>query len=161
MTSDSEVNCYSMYGLLISAFTYFIFGTFCSTFSGIYGLNVIIYTPILVLWLGMVLWWLLQDFRPFDIVIGPHLSATRVPLVPCPWSKRRTEDFGTSQNQGPIVVSPTNRGEPIAANLFIFLRCASEDAPFSAYKACFLAEEKRMEHPSPSHYYSHIHLSFS
>jgi len=42
---------------VFDAFIYFIFWTFCSTSPGIYGLNVIIYTLILVLYLGMVLWW--------------------------------------------------------------------------------------------------------
>jgi len=52
-------------------------------------------------------------------------------------------------------------GEPVTANLFIFLHYAAEDALFGAYKTCFLAKEKGIEYPSPSHYYSHIHLSFS
>jgi len=40
---------------LIRAFIYFIFGAFCTTFLRIYELNVMIYTFVLVLCLGMVL----------------------------------------------------------------------------------------------------------
>ena len=145
-------------------FIYFIFGTFCSTFSRIYGLNVKIYTPILILCFGVVLWWFLQDFRPFDPAIDPHLSdywpTTEVSQVLCPRSKRIAEDFIISQNHGLTIVSPMDHGELVTANLFILICCAAENDPFGAYKACFLAKESRIMHPSPSHYYSHIHLSF-
>jgi len=132
----------SNHPLLISAFICFIFRMFCSTFLGIYRLNVMIYTPIPVLCLGIVLWWYLQDFRPFDPAIDPHLSAywptTEVPQALYPWSRRRAEEFGTSQVHGQPVVSPMDRGELITATLFIFLLCLVEDAHFCCLKQCVL-----------------------
>jgi len=42
------------------------------------------------------------------------------------------------------VVATTDRGEPVTANLVIFLHCATEDAPFAAYKGMFEGLEERI-----------------
>jgi len=57
--------------------------------------------------------------------------------VLCPWSKKRVEEFDSSQDHGPTVVAATDRGEPITGSIFVFLRCTIEDAPFAAYKGLF------------------------
>ena len=59
------------------------------------------------------------------------------------------------------MVFPTDRGEHVTANPFIFLCCVAEDALFGAYRVFFSAEERGIQNPSPSHYYSHIYLAFS
>jgi len=53
------------------------------------------------------------------------------PELPCPWSKRRVEEFESSQDHSSTVVAATDRGKPVIASLFIFLHCVAEDAPFT------------------------------
>jgi len=47
------------------------------------------------------------------------------------------ESFGTNQNHDQTVAPPMDRGKPVTANLFIFLRFAAEDAPSAAQKDVF------------------------
>jgi len=54
-----------------------------------------------------------------------------------PVEQEKAEDFGSSQHHDPIMVASTDRGEPITANLFIFIRCAAEDARFWCLKGMF------------------------
>ena len=114
---------------------------FCRTFSWIYELKVIIYTPILILYLGMVLGWLSKVFTPFDPAFDSYFSVCWPPMdateLPFPWSKRRAEEFPYSQDHSPTMVAAMDRGEPITACLFIFLRCVANDAPLTAYKGMF------------------------
>jgi len=83
---------------------------------------------------------------------------------PKPYVRETREEQKISElvrNHGQPVVSSTDHGEPITANRFIILYYAGEDPPFATYKGMFQGLRKRIQHPSPSHYFSHIHLSFS
>jgi len=68
----------------------------------------------------------------FDLICVYVDPPTAAPKLPCLWSKRRVEEFGSNQDHDPTVVAFTDCGEPVTASLFIFLHCMAEDAPFAA-----------------------------
>ena len=67
--------------ILISAFICFIFRMFCCTFTRIYGLNVIIYTSILVLCLGIALGFWPNNWPPFECTCQGGTPSSR-PVEP-------------------------------------------------------------------------------
>jgi len=72
------------------------------------------------------------------------LTPTDAPKLPYPWSKRRAEEFNSSQGHGPTMVAAMDCGEPVTASFFVLLRCAAEDDPFTAYKGVFQGLEERI-----------------
>jgi len=59
------------------------------------------------------------------------LTPTDAIEFPRSWSKRKAEEFDSSQDHYLTVVDATDHGKPITASLFIFLHCAAENAPFA------------------------------
>jgi len=49
-----------------------------------------------------------------------------------PVEQEKIEEFDSNQDHGRIVVAAMDRGEPVIASLFIFLRCTAGNAPFAA-----------------------------
>jgi len=64
--------------------------------------------------------------------------------LPCPWNKRRAKELDSNQDHGPTVVAAIDRGKPVTASLFVFLRCTAKDALFVTYKGVFQGLEERI-----------------
>ena len=148
------------YMFLISAFVYLIFGTFCSTFSGIYELNVISYTLILDLCLGMVLWCVFQNFRSFWPSIWPSFECMLTPhgcpaWVAMPVEQEKSRRFRMQQARQSANGGCHARGTPVTANLLTFLHCAAKDAPLAILKGCFLNERRHSTSHSITHHLIH------
>jgi len=89
--------------------------------------------------------WLFDGYCRILERLAEHLTLIWVNVEPLwmPWvampvkqEKRRRIRFQPRPS--------SHRGEPVTANLVIFLYCATEDAPFTAYKGMFEGLEERI-----------------
>ena len=81
----------------------------------------------------MVVWWYLQDFRPFDPVINPYMSAywCTMEASPMPVEQEKSRRIQNQPESQSDRGAPMDHCEPVTTDLFIFLHSAAKNALFA------------------------------
>jgi len=110
---------------------YFILRLFCCIFRENYKLHVIIYTPIPVLCLGMILFYVCRFLDIFTLtltLIKYDLTPHRCPQVTMPVEEKKSQRILRQRQPQILLVKATVRGEFETACLFVFPHLVTEDA---------------------------------